>query len=243
MSESVSVRAKIEFSMNIDIKELDDYASQHREHIVLTKALTSTAADKEFSLLLDGHRKKDHIEGLISPNFSTSLPSQIAFRDTASNLGLANRIAEALNDITEASIYGTKEEEQSARELVCSLASELAQTIITDKANVSSYEPPKAICSASYPPLPQRPIDFINKGIELVESGNLREFADDLDIWNNGIHLFMDMDIPFTTDFDEVMLDITKEEERALRPKLLKWLARCEALCLSSSPSSGGSPC
>lgn len=67
----------------------------------------------------------------------------------------------------------------------------------------------------------------IKKAITLVESHKMLKLSGDLDLWDEGIHLFMSDDIPFTHSFDEVMFDISKENELILEPKMVKWLEEC----------------
>lgn len=70
-------------------------------------------------------------------------------------------------------------------------------------------------------------IYLIKKSMALVKSHKMLELSGNLDLWDKGIHLFMSSDLPFTHSFDEVMYDISKEEELLLEPKMMIWLREC----------------
>ena len=77
-------------------------------------------------------------------------------------------------------------------------------------------------------------IVMIENAIELVENKDYIGLSGDMDIWNEGIHLFLDTDMPFDVSFDEFVISdefeiIEKDMDKSFefQNEMKSWLNTC----------------
>lgn len=82
-------------------------------------------------------------------------------------------------------------------------------------------------------------IKHIKEAISIVKDGELSELAREYDIWDDGIHNFMHIDVPFSDSFDEICFsDMSDTEYRAFRLNMIAWLENCLSMACNALKAS-----